>query len=132
MDDSYPLLGNVTLFKAASAQEVSFLEVTGLHDCARTRIEMTTYFPFATSNIGAEPAVDDDSLARTPRMAITESMARLLAFSHDGLVAPYRFRSADGRLWRFETSAAGWLIRTGRWERVPAEAEPCEGLRFIG
>jgi len=132
VEQKFPVLNNVKLFKNNTAGGLSVIEVTGLAHCAKTRIEMTTMFPFARTDSYTDPEIDDASLAPTPRMAITESIARLLAFSFDGQIAPYQFHCNEGQLWRFEKSAAGWLLRTGRWERVPDGASPCMGLRFVG
>ena len=128
MFEGYALPQIHGLHISKSGNQSGQFRMDGLVNCASAQLVIDGSLPFAKTHI-EEPPAPDVGNPDSARQHLFEACVQLIRLAYDGTVAPYRFRDAEGMAWRFDKSAAWWLLQSGRWELVPAFGAPDFGVR---
>lgn len=104
--------------------------VRDLPNCSLAIMESSSSLPFASTQLYVGPNAEIGT-PDTARQHLFEACVHFLRLSYDGLIAPYRFRDQTGSAWRMETSAASWLLQSGRWKLVEYGGVGDFGLRLL-
>ena len=124
----YVLLNKVSISKTRSASgKVEFHELPNMN---KIEMKYEKSLPFSQSNFDGVPARGTEN-PDTARQHFFECCCHLLRLCHDGEVAPYRFRVANGSTWHMDKSAAWWLLESGNWEPANEPESDDFGLKLV-